>query len=70
MKIKEKAMKELDSMTPSEVIVLYDLMRSLKARAKERLLTHSKAYLKVREALSECKGSLSRDVLMGREDRI
>jgi hypothetical protein len=70
MKIKEKAMKELEAMTPSEVIMLYDLMLSLKTKAKERLLSHSKAYLKVREALSECKGSLSNDILMGREDRV
>lgn len=70
MKIKEKAMKELEAMTPSEVIMVYDLMLSLKTKAKERLLNHSKAYLKVREALSECKGSLSNDILMGREDRI
>jgi hypothetical protein len=70
MKIKEKAMKELEAMTPSEVIMLYDLMLSLKTKAKEKLLNHSKAYLKVREALSECKGSLSNDILMGREDRV
>jgi hypothetical protein len=70
MKIKEKAMEELEAMTPSEVIMLYDLMLSLKTKSKERLLNHSKAYLKVREALSECKGSLSNDILMEREDRI
>ncbi len=70
MKIKEKAMKELEAMTPSEVIMLYDLMLSLKTKAKEKLLTHSKAYIKVREALNECKGSLSNDIIMEREDRI
>jgi len=70
MKIKEKAMKELESMTPAEVIMVYDLMLSLKTKAKERLLNHSKAYLRVREALSECNGSLSNDILMEREDRI
>lgn len=70
MKIKEKAMKELEAMTPAEVIKLYDLMQSLKTRTMKKLVTHSNAYLKVREALSDCKGSLSNDILMEREERI
>ena len=70
MKIKEKAMKELEAMTPSEVIMLYDLMLSLKAKAKEKRLNHSRAYITVREALNECKGSLSNDIITGREERI
>ncbi len=70
MKIKEKAMKELETMTPLEIIRIYDLMLSLKIKAENKLLNHSKAYLKVRDALSQCKGSLSNDILIEREDRI
>ncbi|MEW6609701.1 MAG: hypothetical protein AB1422_11255 [bacterium] len=70
MKIKEKAMKELKAMTPLEIITIYEIMLSLKIKTKKKLPNHSKAYIKVREALSKCDGSLSNDILMEREDKI
>ena len=58
-------------MKPTELIKVYDLIMSLKKRTlnarKEKSVP---AYLKVRGALKQCKGSLSEDVLALRDDRI
>ncbi len=69
MKIKEQLLKELDSLKPSEVIMVYDLMLSLKGKEKVAAKT-SRSYIKVREALRDYKGVMSNDILMAREDRI
>jgi hypothetical protein len=71
MKIKDQAIKELKELKPTELIKVYDLILSLK---KRDVITREEksvpAYLKVRGALRQCKGSLSEDVLAVREDRI
>jgi hypothetical protein len=71
MKIKDQTIKELQELKPTELIRVYDLIISLKKKTlnarKEKSVP---AYLKVRGALKQCKGSLSEDVLAVREDRI
>jgi len=71
MKIKDQAVKELEELEPTEIIKVYDLILSLKKRKvdarKEKIVP---AYLKVRGALKQCKGSLSEDIVSVREDRI
>jgi hypothetical protein len=71
MKIKDQAVKELEELRPTELIKVYDLILSLKKKTvngrKEKIVP---AYLKVRGALKQCKGSLSEDILLVREDRI
>jgi hypothetical protein len=47
------------------------MITSLKARLGEpKARIGEPAYLKVRKALSRCKGSLSDDILLLREDRV
>lgn len=71
MKIKEQAIKELESLSPSELVTVYEMITSLKARLGEpRARIGEPAYLKVRKALSRCKGSLSDDILLLRENRV
>lgn len=70
MKIKEQAIKDLDTLKPSELLVVYDLILSLKGKEPERAIPLVPAYKKVREALKGCKGSLAADILSDREDRI
>lgn len=72
MKIKDQAIKELKELRPPELIKVYDLILSLKKKPvsssrKEEIVP---AYLKVREALKQCKGSLSEDIISVRQDRI
>ncbi len=71
MKIKEQAVKELENLEPAELLRVYDLILSLKGKTEvERTSEHPPAYIRVREALKGCKGSLSEDILTGRQDRV
>jgi len=71
MKIKDQTIKELQELKPTELIRVYDLIISLKKKTPNARKEKSvPAYLKVRGALKQCKGSLSEDVLAVREDRI
>lgn len=71
MRIKEKTLKEIEALKPDELLIIYDMILTLKSKsttqkAKELL----PSYMRVREALRECKGSMSRDISLAREDRI
>lgn len=69
MKIMEKTLKELEDLTPNELIRVYDLIVSLKEKAPQK--NNSKtllSYIKVRDVLKGCKGSLSDDILDEREE--
>jgi hypothetical protein len=71
MNVKEQAVRELDALRLSELLIVYDLILSLKSRVKKtRVKKPLHAYLKVREALSGYKGSMANDVLAAREDRM
>lgn len=72
MKIKEQAIKELESLSPSEVVTVYEMIISLKSKVKKQRKTREgePAYLRVRKVLNQCKGSLGEDILLLREDRI
>lgn len=72
MKIKEQAIKELESLDPLELVTVYEMITALKARPRERrtMMIGEHAYLRVRRALASCKGSLSDDILLIREDRV
>ena len=71
MKIKEQTMKELESLGPSELMTVYEMIISLKARHRKREIREGEPdYLRVRKALKQCKGSLSEDIKLLREDRI
>ena len=71
MKIKDQAIKELKELRPTELIKVYDLILSLKKRTLNGRREKSvPAYLKVRGALKQCKGSLSEDIISVRQDRI
>ncbi|MDI6891228.1 MAG: hypothetical protein QMC83_09900 [Thermodesulfovibrionales bacterium] len=70
MKIKEQAIKELELLGPSELMKLYEIIISLKTKPKKPKIKKELGYLRVRKALAQCKGALSDDILLLREDRI
>lgn len=73
MRAKEGVVKDLDTLDPSDVVRVYDLILSLKRKARpegEKPSLQQRGYLRARKALEVCRGSLSDDVLAGREDRI
>lgn len=71
MKLKEQAIKKLDELKPDALARVYDLIIELKRTEqaeKSRITTAD--YMKVREALKQCKGSLSDDIIRERADRV
>lgn len=71
MKLKEQAIKKLDELKPGALARAYDLIVELKRTEQaEKRKTATADYIKVREALKQCKGSLSDDITQEREDRI
>lgn len=71
LNIKEQTIKELDGLKPEALAKVYDLITELKRTnqaKKSKMITAD--YIKVREALKQCKGSLSEDIMLEREDRI
>lgn len=71
MKIKEQAIKELETLKPVEVMRVYDWILSLKDKRPKKIAKEAlPGYMRVREALKQCKGSLSKDILSNRKDRV
>ena len=69
--LKEQTIKELDELRPGALVKVYDLITELTrtSQAKKSKMIAAD-YIKVREALKQCKGSLSEDIIQEREDRI
>lgn len=71
MKLKEQAKRRLDELEPKGLAQVYDLITELtRTGGGRRKRAVSNDYLKVREALKPCKGSLADDIMQEREDRI
>ena len=69
LNIKEQTIKELDELKPEALARVYDLITELK-RTNQGKKSKMAAidYIKVREALKQCKGSLSEDIILEREE--
>ena len=72
IKIKKRTIRELDELKPDALVKVYDLITELKRTTNEakKTKTTTSDYMKVREVLRQCKGSLAEDVTLEREDRI
>ena len=71
LNLKEQTIKELDELKPQALAKVYDLITELKRINQAKKSKPIAAdYIKVREALKQCKGSLSEDIILEREDRI
>ena len=69
MKPKDRLLKELENLSNSNILKVYDLVLTLKEKEKTKV-TSSKDYLRAREALKNCKGSLSDDIKEERKERV
>ena len=59
MKIKEQALKELETLSPSELNIVYDLILSLKSKiSRKQIEKPHQAYKMVRDILKVCKGDV------------
>ncbi len=71
MKVKQQAIKELETLRPTELMKVYDLILSFKQTTPEqKVKEETSGYAKVRKALKQYQGSMSEDILSARKDRI
>lgn len=69
-KLRELAINDLNSFNSIEMAKLYDFMQFIKDKRQVTPPKMNISYLKVREALQDCTGSLSEDILREREETI
>ena len=70
MKLKEQLAKAVETLDPTDALMVHELVVNLVSRKTDaRALRSSNAYLRVRQALRRCPGQLSVDVREQREDR-
>jgi hypothetical protein len=72
MKIAQETVKELNALSASQLMIVHDLIISLKSNPQVRRSSggNRKAYRKAQTAYAGFKGSLSDDICSMREDRV
>ena len=75
MKIIDSTINELNELEPSEAVDVFNFIMAIKEKQTNRNRQIGKphapnSYMKVREALKNCSGSLSVDIVENRIDRI
>ena len=73
MKLKEETIKELNELPPQHLSKVYDFIQIIK-KQNQNMAVHArqarKPYLRSRKILAKCRGSLTDDVIKGREERL
>ena len=71
MLIREKVIKEVESLDIQQLFEVYSIISILKGReATIKTSDEERGYLKVRKILSKIKGNLSDYIIEEREDRV
>lgn len=73
MKIKRQIIRDLEALTPDEILSVYSIVAAMKRKKTTAVIPASSkepSYLRVRKALSDCRGSMADDILSAREDRV
>jgi len=72
MKVIEKTIRELKDLNPDEALNVFNFVLALKDKPKayRKKRTHSDAYRNVRKALKNYSGTLSKDIIADREERL
>ena len=70
MRAKERLLRELDALSNRDILKVYDLVLTLKEQDETKEVKSTKNYLRVRDALKGCSGSLTDDIAEERDERI
>lgn len=70
MKIKEETIKELNQLPPYQLSKVYDFIQAIKKEPAQPLRNRQTSYLRTREILKKCSGSLADDIVADRDDRV
>lgn len=71
MKLQDEAIKEIKQLPPNTLARVYDFILSIKK--EHPLITKRTApapYLRARNILKKCKGSMAEDIISARRDRL
>ena len=72
MKVIDKTIRELHDLDPDEALNVLNFVLTLKEKpkAQHKKRPQSDAYRNVRKALKNCSGTLSSDIIAGREEQL
>ena len=70
MKLIDKTVRELNELAPDEALRVLDFVLAMKGERQPKLQRRTDDYLRVRDALKGCPGSLSDNIIADRADRI
>ena len=71
MKLQDDTIKEIEQLPPSALFRVYDLILSLKKKDRpSQRASASAPYLRARNILKKCKGSMADDIIDARKDRL
>jgi len=72
MKIKEETIKELNQLPPYQLSKVYDFIQAIKKEPLPAQPSRNRqtSYLRAREILKKCSGSLADDIAADRDDRV
>ena len=70
MKLKEETIKEINQLPPEELIRVYDFIQFIKKEQIKGGTKERPPYLRSREILRKCEGSLADDIINGRKERV
>ncbi len=72
MKVIDKTIEELNDLDPDDALNVFNFVLSLKGKHRKPVQPEASpaAYLAVRDALKNCSGSLSDDIIEERSERL
>ena len=70
MEIRERTIDEINKLDSNSLSTLYEIVMAMKKSHNGDINSTQSLYLSVRESLRHVKGSLSEEVMSGRDDRI
>ena len=71
MKLREETIKEIDQLPSHQLTKVYDFIQAIKNQQPVPRPRNTHApYLRSREILKKCSGSLTEDIIRDRQDRI
>lgn len=71
MRLKEQTIHELEGLSPVELSKVYEMIRLVKStRTQPVQSSRPEFFIQTQEALAECVGSLSDDIIHERGDRV
>jgi len=69
MQLKQRIIDDIQTLSPTELRLVQSIIHVLKKAKQPAEQLDNQAYLKVREALADCEGSWTEDILHHREER-